>query len=363
MKKIYYVLPFLMAFSALVLSCKKKPAEDEPTKVTISDTFAKYISTDTVKVAQVENELALTGKITFDENQVARIYPLTGGIIQNMKAQLGDYVKKGQVLASLKSIEVTDYSNQLVTAQSNFNMATKNAESAKKLYNEGLASEKEVSAANDELNKAKGELDRIKGIMNLLGGDNNQTLYIKAPASGYIVEKNCSENMQFRSDEPNPLFTIANLDKVYVVANVFESDIAKIKLGDNAKITVLSYPDEIFQGKIDKIYNVIDPETKVMNVRICLNNQKLLLKPEMFANVVLHYSENMKMNYVPSSSLIFDKNRNWVVVYHSKDSVEARQVDVYKSFDKNTYISNGLNENEKIISKNALLLYDALNGD
>lgn len=199
--------------------------------------------------------------------------------------------------------------------------------------------------------------------MNLLGGGENQLINIKAPASGYIVEKNASENMEFRSDNPNPLFTIANLDKVYVIANVFESDIAKVKLGDEALISVISYPDQTFNGKIDKIYNVIDPDTKVMKVRICLNNPKLLLKPEMFANILLRYSENKQMNYIPSSSLIFDKNNNWVVVYHSKDSVEARRVSVYRSFGTSTFISDGLKENERIVSQKALLLYDALNGD
>jgi cobalt-zinc-cadmium efflux system membrane fusion protein len=346
-----------------LISCKHVSTSEESSKVTISDTFAKYIAIDTVKTKQVEGELTLTGKITFDENRVARIFPLTGGIILNMKVQLGDYVKKGQLLAVMKSIEGADYSNQLIAAESNLNIASKNAASAKKLFNDGLMSEKELSNANDEQKKAEGELQRIKGIMNILGEDANQTISIKAPASGFIVEKNAAENMEFRSDNPNPLFTIANLDKVYVIANVFESDIAKVSMGNQAMISVISYPDHTFKGKIDKIYNVIDPNTKVMNVRICLDNPKLMLKPEMFANIQILYPENKTMNYIPSSALIFDRNSNWVVVYHSKDSVEARQVKVYKAFGNNTYISEGIKENELIISRKALLLYDALNGD
>ena len=357
----------LMVFAVMVITpaifsaCAGKVAEDPTAKVRVNDTFFNYIKLDTVKVKQVENELALTGKVTYDESRVAKIYPFAGGIIESLKVQLGDYVNKGQVLAEIRSIEASDYSSQQVTAQANLNIAKKNLESAQNFYNSGLMSDKDFQAEADELKKAQGEYDRIKQITSIMGGDNNGLYKVIAPEAGYIVEKNATEKMEFRSDNSDCLFTIANLDDVYVVANVYESDIASVKLGYEALITTLSYPDEVFRGKIDKVYNVIDPDTKVMKIRISMHNPGLKLKPEMFANISLIFPENAKLPYIPSSAVIFDKNANWVVVYHSRDSIEARQVGIYKSFGPNTYVNVGLQPGEIVVAKKALLLYDALN--
>lgn len=364
MKTIFKLLLIITPALGLTMlpGCRNKATADDPPRVVVSDSFFRYIQLDTVKVKQVENELALTGKITYDENKVARIYPFAGGIIESLQVQLGDYVHKGQVLAVIRSMEAADYSSQLITAQSNLSIARKNLESAQNFYNNGLMSEKDYQAAKDELDKAQGEYDRISQITSIMGGDDKGLYKVIAPQSGYIVEKNATEKMEFRSDNNgNCLFTIADLDHVYVVANVYESDISSVKLGCEALITTLSYPDHVFKGKIDKIYNVIDPDTKVMKVRITMPNPGLMLKPEMFANISLIYPDKEDMNYVPSTAVIFDKNSNWVVVFHSRDSIEARQVTPYKVFGPVTYISSGLKPGEVVVSKKALLLYDALN--
>jgi membrane fusion protein, heavy metal efflux system len=352
---------FILVAIILLASCKPKKTEEATQKFAISDTFFKYIGFDTAKIKQVEGELSLTGKIGFDENKVAKIFAFTGGIVQNLKVQLGDYVHKGQVLAMLKSIEGADYSNQLVTAESNLDIAKKNAEASKKFFSNGLASEREMLSAQNELKKAQGEYDRIKGIQSVLGEDANQMISVKALASGYIVGKNATENMEFRSDNPDPLFIIADLDRVYVIANVFESDIAKIKEGYEARIVTLSYPDKVFKGKIDKVYNMIDPDTKVLKIRIALPNPGLILKPEMFANVLVSYDENQKMICIPSNAITFDKNKNYVMVYHSRTNIETREVQIYKVTGNNTYINQGLKPGDVIISKNNLIVYNALN--
>jgi cobalt-zinc-cadmium efflux system membrane fusion protein len=106
---------------------------------------------------------------------------------------------------------------------------------------------------------------------------------------------------------------------------------------------------------------VIDPDTKVMKVRIKLNNPNVILKPEMFASIEITYPENNTMMYVPSSAVIFDKNTHFVVVYHNRNNLENRQVQIYKSVGDVTYITDGLKEGESVISKKALLVYDALN--
>jgi membrane fusion protein, heavy metal efflux system len=357
----FFVLLFFAATS-IFAGCRTKTDTDPAgSKFVISDNLQRIIEIDTVKKQQVISQLNVTGKITFDEDNIAKIFPFAGGIVQSLKVELGDNVKKGQILAVIRSIESADYANQLHQAESNADIARRNTESAQISYNNGLISEREFLTSEKELKKALSELERIKTIVNIMGEDSGLSYTIKAPQSGYIVEKNATPNMEFRADNPTPLFTIANLDKVYVIANIFESDIDIVKLGYDAKISTLSYPGKLFEGKIDKIYNVIDPDTKVLKVRVKLKNPGVLLKPDMFANIQIIYPEDKHLNYIPSSAVIFDKNNFFVMVYHRKDSVETRKVNVYKSHGSCSYISDGLNEGDKVISKKALLIYDALN--
>jgi cobalt-zinc-cadmium efflux system membrane fusion protein len=184
---------------------------------------------------------------------------------------------------------------------------------------------------------------------------------VKAPISGFIVKKDISENMELRTDNPQQLFTISDLDNVWVMANVYESDIAKLQTGYEVSIKTISYPDKTFTGKIDKIFNVIDPETKVLKVRIVLSNKDYLLKPEMFANITVKFAGNRKMASLPEDGVIFDKNKNFVMVYNDKCNVETREVKVYDTIEGYSYIENGLKDGDVIISKYQLLVYDALN--
>jgi len=123
----------------------------------------------------------------------------------------------------------------------------------------------------------------------------------------------------------------------------------------------LAFPDAPFKGKIDKIFNAIDPETKSMKVRVKIPNSDLKLKPEMNCTVSVSFSENQKMITVPSSAVIFDKSKYWVMVFKDKHNIETRRVEIYRQLGEITYIKSGLEEGETVISKNGLLIYDAIN--
>jgi cobalt-zinc-cadmium efflux system membrane fusion protein len=144
------------------------------------------------------------------------------------------------------------------------------------------------------------------------------------------------------------------------MANVFEADISKIHQNYNVEITTLSYPDDIIKGKIDKIYDVLDPVSKVMKVRIKIDNVNYQLKPGMFANVMLHYAENINKLTIPSKAVIFDNSKDYVIVYKSKCNMDTREVKIYKSVNEKTYINSGLEAGEEIIVNNNLLIYDQL---
>ncbi|MBX3165547.1 MAG: efflux RND transporter periplasmic adaptor subunit [Bacteroidetes bacterium] len=357
--KIFLAITFLalLGFTA----CRNKPTEEIPEAFQLSDTMMKRCEFTQAKLSDVKNELKLFGKITADNNKMAHVYPMTGGIVAKVNVELGDYVNQGDLLATLRSSEVADFQRQLLNAKSDVALAEKNLQVAKDLFAGKLNSEKDVMASEKELEKANAELHRIKEVYAIYHLNEGSEYRITAPIAGFIINKDITQNEELRSDRTEEVFSIAQITEVWVLANVSESNISKVALGYEADVQTLSYPDKIFKGKVDKIFNVIDPTTKAMKILVRINNPDLLLKPEMNATVNLKFSENKKMIAVPSSSVIFDKSKNWVMVYKSKSHIETRMVEVYHQLGATTYISSGLDENDQVISKNGLLIYDALN--
>ena len=168
--------------------------------------------------------------------------------------------------------------------------------------------------------------------------------------------------MQYRADAAQPFFIIANLEEVWVMASVFETDIAKIKTGYDAEVNVIAYKDKVFKGKVDRIFSILDPQSRVMKVRVKVPNKDNLLKPEMFAQITIKYNDNSnQLPAIPSEAIIFDKNRNYVMVYKDKCNIETREIEIFEVAGNTTYIKSGLKEGEKIITKYQHLVYDALN--
>jgi cobalt-zinc-cadmium efflux system membrane fusion protein len=184
---------------------------------------------------------------------------------------------------------------------------------------------------------------------------------IVAPISGFVIEKKINQDMQLRSDRSDNVFDIAEISEVSAIANVNESDISEIGLGMNAFVSTLSYPDKVFQGKVDKIYTIIDPTTKAMKVGIKLKNIDFLLKPEMRATIRITHTEPTQMLAVPSGAIIFDKSKYFVMVFKDREHIETRQIEIFRQVGETSYIRGGLQVGEQVITKGQLLIYDALN--
>ncbi len=310
---------------------------------------------------EVKNRLLLFGKITADNNKLAQVYPIVGGMVISIQVELGDYVKQGQVLASIRSGEVASYEKERLDAQNDVAIAEKNLQVAKDLYAGKLNSEKDVLAAERELDKAKAELNRINEIYKIYSLGNGSIYNVVAPISGFVVTKKINQNEQIRSDNTEPLFSIADINEVWALANVNESDIGTVKVGYEADIKLLAFPNDIYTGKIDKIFNAIDPDTRSMKVRVQIPNPDFKLKPEMNCTVSMNYNEGKTMTAIPSSAVLFDKSKYWVLIFHDRHNIETRQVQVYRQLNDISYINSGLEVGETVISDNALLVYDALN--
>lgn len=336
-----------------------EPSGDSRTFV-LSDTMLKRTALDTVTVKPVKGVLDLNGKIVADENRLVEVFPIVGGNVLEVDADLGDYVKKNQTLAVIKSGEVAEYDRQLIDAQSNVLVAQKNLSVKQDLYDSKLSSDRELVSAQKDLEKAEAALKKIQETFSIYNFNRQSEYRLKAPVSGFVIYKNISRDMTLPSDRSENVFTVAELDEVWAVANVYESDISRIKEGMDVEVSTLSYPGEPIRGKIDKIFNVLDPETKTMKVRIRIPNPDIKLKPEMLASVKAKYTESGSMISIPSSALIFDNSRQYVVAFKDRYNIEAREVEVYRTTDETTWIRSGLKEGDVVVSKNQLFIYDAL---
>lgn len=338
----------------------------ETKQVCISDSLSKMIKIDTAKSTPMKDELTLSGEVSFDENKVVKVFPFTSGQVIEVKVSLGDKVTKGQVLAVLRSADVAGSYTDLSATKSDLAINKRQLEQAEYLYKNGISSERDYTEAKENYNKAVAANSKVRDQIAINGGGNTNasgSLVIKAPGSGYIVEKNISAGNFIRPDNSSSLFTISDMKDVWIWANVFETDIAKVKKGYAARITTLAYPDKVFNGKIDEVSSVLDPDNKVMKVRVALSNNDMLLKPEMFTNVLITNSESTSSVAIPASAVIFDSSKNFVVVYNSKCDLQVRAVNVIKTVDSVTYVASGLKPGDKVVSKSQLLLYNALTED
>ncbi len=358
MKKIVAIIVTLVAIAGC--SHKQEQAASNSGKFCIPDSLMNKITYDSVAYQRVTSEFKLIGKITYDQDKVVKLYPMVSGNVLDVKVSLGDFVEKGQTLAVVRSGEIAGAENDIVTARSNLAVAEKNLAATEDMYNSGIASQREYSAAQNEVEKAKSELNKANTILSIYGGKQSDYI-VKSPISGYIVEKFVNPNMQIRPDNTTNLFTISDLKKIWVLANVYETDIANIKVGEDVSVTTISYPDKVFNGKIDKVYNVLDPDSKTMKVRVQLENAGYLLKPEMFANVTVHQVSDSSMLAVPAKSVVFDHNKYWVVVYGGKCDIQTRQIDISRSAMNYTYVLSGVKPGEKVLTNLQLLFYNALN--
>lgn len=362
------LLPFTLSLTLLTLAgCSK--SDDQSAAVspkaeagfTLSDQMLRELKIDTVRLEPVRDELTLTGQIASNGDKTVQVYPLVGGVVEQLSVELGDHVSKGQVLAVIRSSEIADLQNQSSTAGTDLAIARKNLSVLDDQYKSGLASERDVSLARQELRKAQSNVGKSRKQLSVYGVSADGTYTLRAPISGFVTEKNVTDHMQFNADNVSSLFTISNLDDVWIMANVFESDISRVQQGYAAYVTTLSYPDQHFSGRIDKVFNVLDPESKAMKVRVRLANPGYLLKPAMYAQIKVSTTGTATMLAVPAQGVVFDKNRYFVLVFKDRHHIETREVQVTKTVGSTAYVASGLQQGEQIIARNPLLVYNELN--
>ncbi len=366
MKTIHTICSILAV--GLLAACGSKDSATGNVPTSDADSTASYL-TDSVRRMNPENELVLNGTVTFDQDNVVRVFPLVSGNVEKANVTLGVYVKKGQDLAIIRSGDISNYVNNYQADKADLEVAQQALKNTEAQYKAGFASQTDLITARNNLKKAQEELGRSTNVLRVYGGANANTgqpyFTVKAPIAGYIVEKNVNTGQDLRSDNQNPLYTISSLQRIWVMANVYEQDIPQIKQGEGVDVQLLAYPDRTFRGHIDNVSNVLDQQARVMKVRIVLDNKEGLLKPDMFATIHVHVGNNGGGSTgnalaVPQKAVVFDRDHYYVVVQTGKEKYSVREVKVEKNTTRYAFVEGNLHPGETVITEGSLLLYNDL---
>jgi len=363
----YFQIITLLTIVAMASCGEKKEVKDTtPQKYKLSKEMRDSITIDSVRMCNMADELSLSGDVSFNENNMVKIFPRSSGQVIDSRVSLGDHVSKGQVLAIVRSADVAGNYSDLSSANADVSIAKRQMDNAESLYKNGISSEREYTEAKQNYEKALAGKQKVQSIISINGGSRtnaNGEYNITSPIDGYVVEKKTATGAFIRPDMGDNLFTISDLKNVWVYANVYETDIAKVQAGNSVRVIPAAYPNKWFDGKIDKIGQVLDPQSKAMRVRVVLDNKDMLLKPDMFAKVIVSSNQGAAALCIPTAALISQDGKSYVVVYKADDDMAIQQVNIMKTMNDRTYLTDGLTPGTKVITRYQNLIFNQLLGD
>lgn len=362
-KSIYILAAFIFILNSCQQKEEEKPVEtDKKESFCLNEQLKKSTTISTISEQPIHEQLTLSGKVEYNENDLVAYKSLLQGIVTKVNFELGDYVRQGQVLAVVKSTEVQSMTQERRYYQNQIDHLRKQIKSKKELLNDGMAAQPEVSALEHELRAAQIELDKVNATLSMYRAIGDGQFQILSPKNGYIVQKNISSGQSISNDADEALFSISNLKQVWVMVNIYASNLKYVKQGDHVKVKTVAFPDRIYTGKIDKIYNVFDDNEHVIKARVVLENQDLNLMPGLSADIIIDKENVIGTAFaIPNSAKVFENNKEYVVVYKDDCNLEVRKITPIASNAEFTYVAEKFAKNEKIITSNALLLVEELN--
>ncbi len=307
------------------------------------------VKTEQVLSRKMVNTVRAVGQFQFNEQRLSTVTTKFEGYIEKLYVNsTGQPVKRGQPLMEV-------YSPELVSAQEEYLIAWNGRQSLSNGTSESLLGVGQLADSalkrlrNWDISDA--QLQRLKK-----DGKATRTLTMYSPANGVVLEKTAVQGMRFMPGEL--LFKIADLSRVWLLADVFEQDIALVHVGQTVNITVNAYPGKELKGKIDYIYPTVTSETRTAKVRIVLANPDGILKPDMYASIQLMSGHDASVLAVPDSAVIDSGIRQVVLVQLTEGLYEPREVKLGMRSDGYVEVAEGLSEGENVVVR-ANFLIDA----
>ena len=326
------------------------------------------IVVEAAQLKPIAGELSLPGKVQYSEDRYAKVSSPVVGRVVEVRAKLGDKVAAGQVLLSIESADIGAAYSDFVKAESDLQLTTRNYELAKDLYETKALSKKDLVQSENDFLKAQAEFRRAR--QRLLGlrvpaeeldKPRAERLItsrfdLKSPLTGTVVERNVTVGQMVGADPTQMLYTIADLNVLQVVAEVYERDLSRVSKGTPVTVTVEAYPDETFSGTIVYVGDVVDQTTRTIKVRCNVTNRDLKLKPEMFARVRLKTGSSTPVLALPKEAVIEVGGQAFVFVQAADGRYVRRPVMTGTMAGDTIQIREGLQAGERVVVKGALLL-------
>jgi cobalt-zinc-cadmium efflux system membrane fusion protein len=312
--------------------------------------------------------ISATGKVEANADKIAHVSPRISGKVVSVSASLGDTVSAGQSLATLDSVELGEALNRYHQSKTKLSLAQSNMDRIKTLVEKKIAARKDILQAETDFKTAQTELHTDEERLSLFGvnlsdlkGDNHKKplLPVRSPISGTITEKHAIVGEL--SDPSKSLYTVADLSNVWVLVDINEKDLAKVRKGQSASVTVSAFPDQKFRGRINHIADVVDPSTRTVKARIEVANPGRKLKPEMFATAELALAVDAPtVVAIPEDALQDLDGKKVVFVAEDDTEFGARQVQAGRTAGGLVEIVSGLQEGERYAVKGAFILKSEL---
>lgn len=398
------VLAFFVVFSGAVLLVSKsgEPAIGGARATDLSSqsrresklfrpTQAQWASlvVQPVLLKEFRPSIVTEGKIAIDENRSTPVFsPYTGRVIR-MMAKPGDAVAAGQPLFVVEATDMVQSQNDFVAAisalkkaSSQLNLTQTNEKRQRELY-EGKAvplkdwqqAQADFAAATSDMNSAESAVDATRNRLRILGRTDQEIAVIEekrtissdtpipAPIAGTVLQRKIGPGQYVNNGSSDPAFVIGDLSTVWLVANVRETDAAKVALDQPIEVRTLAYPDRVFSGKIDYVAAAIDPSTRRILVRGTVSNPGNLLKPEMFATVAVAVGEEEISPALPREAIVYNENGAHVWCVSDENALQLRSVKLGLTSGTMVQVLSGLSANDKVVVQGSLLIDRAATSD
>jgi cobalt-zinc-cadmium efflux system membrane fusion protein len=296
-------------------------------------------------------------------NRTVPVISLASGRVVEIRARLGDTVKKGQVLLRVQSPDISAAFSEYRKAMVDEALIRTQFERAKLLYDKGAISLNDFQVAQDAEEKAKVDVETALEHLHVLGVDKDHPsaiVSIVAPVSGVITDQQVTAASGVQSLSSTNPFTISDLSNVWIICDVYENDLLNVHLGESAEIRPNAFPDKVLQGKISNIGAVLDPSLRTAKVRVEVPNPGLLLRVGMFVTATFHGQKKESHAAVPTSAILHLHDRDWVYIPAGGNKFRRVEAILGSSLpDKKQEIRSGINPGQDVVS-NALVMQNTV---
>jgi len=315
-----------MALAALLAGCsdgKADPKAEAPPQAKVQpDLDANNFKVDhpeqfplaTAVEYKAASALNVTGVVQPDIARAVPVISLAAGRVLEIKAKLGDVVKKGQLLLRVQSNDVSGAYQAYRKAMNDDTLARLQLQRQQILYDKGAVAKSALEQAEDVAKDAQADLDAATNQLRILGVDKDHPsaiVDIYAPISGVITDQQTTNAAGVQGlGSPNP-FTISDLSYVWIVCDVFENDLDAVRVGDTAEIRLSAYPDKVFKGRVDNILPVLDPNIRTAKVRLEVANPGLM-RVGMFVTATFYGKKAETRVSIPATAILHLHDREWI---------------------------------------------------